>query len=597
MNGATIEEEYQLFQQICLDSDTDEDSTVDYENVRETPLRLRPRPPPEPTKPIVEKYIDFEKYLQENYGNRIKILNRSTFHLIQRPIILFFNHFREKCFYHTEWLDRFYKVSLKYGDRIEFIAADQMDMDLMYPHTNPINFFCYLISPEDESPCVYAIDETKQICEYFDAYKTVENLSKLCENLLDGSLYISQAIPEKQETLVKVCVHSNYNDIVTNSTQDTFLIVGLGIYIPCEENEPNYEQMAEEFQTANIQIVYIDGHRNYVPFKFNANSYPTLLFIPHEDQEDFIRYDRGPRDTENVRDFLQKNMGSQGKHWRQIERMKLQYKPFRLPKGNELHVEELNVYIKDNFPNSIHVLDRNSFRTIKKCIIITFMDFKGHGIKFYLPALQNLYQVAESKYIFGVEYIIADLQDIDILYPTWYEQYMEDLQIDSTIPQVYAIDRMKNARHVDPFKTAASIFYYSYHLIYSGLFHSQPVTVSETNSDKVKTCVAQNLKPSIEQSKIDVFLTIYWGTYRDSNKILNVLEEIADEATCLNVKMIKMDAKLNFVPLEYTYSKYPVHFFITRHNMNDERTIRYISLQQSKDDIFGFIRRNARNES
>lgn len=302
MDCTNIDDDMELFKEICLESDSDEEVITfkSSEFIRRTLPRPRPHPPPEPPSKYMENFGDFEKYIQEKCNKLLKIVDRSTFHRIKRPIIIFFNHFQELFYHHSKWLDIFHRIALKFADRIEFIAGDQLDIDLIHPNVNPLNFFSYFIRPQDEDPTVFAIDENKQIFEYFNIHKTEENLCELCENLLNGSLYASQPIPDKQEHLVRIAVHLNYNVLVANSTKDTLLIVGLGDYQPHEENEPDYEQVAEELKDTNIQLVYIDGDKNYIPFEFYANCYPTLIFISHTDKRDFNHYDRVPRDTENV---------------------------------------------------------------------------------------------------------------------------------------------------------------------------------------------------------------------------------------------------------------------------------------------------------
>lgn len=220
------------------------------------------------------------------------------------------------------------------------------------------------------------------------------------------------------------------------------------------------------------------------------------------------------------------------------------------------------------------------------------MDFKEHGLPHYISSLQKLCQVAQAYHGFGIEYLIADLQDLDVLYIIWYEKYIKDLELDKTIPHIYAIDRMENTYKLEEFKTAASLFYYSCRLNDTGFFHKQLRIVSDNSSSSlVKSCVANNLKPLIQQSKQDIFLTIYWGTYKESFEILNILEEVALGTSNLDIKLYKMDAKLNLVPLEYNHSIYPVHFFIP-HNNGDEETERFTTPHSNKEEILEFIYRN-----
>lgn len=165
MDCTNIDDDKELFTEICLDSDSDEEvsSFKSAEFIRRTLPRPRPLPPPEPLIKYMEKIGDFEKHIQEKFYNLLQIVDRSTFHRIKRPIIIFFNHFRELFYHHSKWLDIFRRVALKFADRIEFIAGDQLDIDLIHPYVNPLNFFSCFIRPQDEDPTVFAIDENKQI--------------------------------------------------------------------------------------------------------------------------------------------------------------------------------------------------------------------------------------------------------------------------------------------------------------------------------------------------------------------------------------------------------------------------------------------------
>lgn len=587
---SSIEEDLELFKEICIETDSDSE-TEDFISFFGKPL---PRPPPEPATEYLEKWIDFEKYIEEKCENRINILDRSRFHNIERPIIIGFNHFRERCYYHTKWLDRFYQLSLIYGNRIEFIVADFMDIDIMYPHSNPISFYCTLVKPENESFYVYTIDERKRMLQYFDAYKTTDSLVELSENLLKGKLYISQPISESQtDHNVRISVHLNFDEMVTNSNKDILLIVGLGGYQPHQEREPDYELIAEELKASNIDIVYIDGDKNYVPFKFNVNCYPTLIFIPYNDKEQFVYFNGSARDTKHVIQFLQDNMGLQGACLRQRQLSALRYKPFTLPENTELHFNDLPRYINEYYPKSFNVLDRKTFDISKgyQCHIILFMDFKGNDLAYYFKTIQIVHQVAEGKHGYGVNYWIADLNDLDVIYPKWYHKYIKDLVYDKCVPQVYAVDRTKRTYKVqDVFKTASSLFYYTYNLIYNNMYYSQLKTAIN-HCDKVISCIADNFEMFIKKCKSHIFLTMYRSIYSESFKLLKILDEMVAEAHSLNVILIKMDAKFNYVPLEYVHSSYPVHFFIPHHK-KDTETIRYKSIAQNKDDILEFIRKS-----
>ncbi|XP_058974191.1 uncharacterized protein LOC105261651 [Musca domestica] len=594
------EEEFRLFRQITIEDDESNQQIIKPKTIirkRKYPPRP-PRLPPSPQQNLHDNYVDFVCYVREKCENKIKILQRSTFQAIERPIILAFNHFREFCYYHQDKLDTLFKLSLQYGDRIEFLVGDQMDMDVLYPNTNPIELLSYSLRPEDQNIQVYAINERKWVYEHFDAYNTEETLAELCENLLNGSIYRSQAIPEPGETLVKICVHLSFEKVVWQSSQDILLIIGYGDYSPRDEYhlkyEPNYEELAKEFVDSNVKIVYMDGDKNYTKFEYNAGGYPTILFIPHNDKNAFIHYMQGARDTENMRNFIKQNVGAQGEKWRQEDRNKLKYKPFSLATDKQLTYEDLGLYVDENFPRSFQLLNRNSLKTDNNCHIIHLFDFQGTPITYYQDILKKIHQVAQGTFCYAVKFLIGDFRDVNIIFPKWYLKHLDNKQLEnSKQPQVYAIDRMKLIYKISDLPTPSSWFYYFVKLHYSQLSYSQtPYTCRPWRRDVVKTCVAENFHTHINNSRHNIFLTIYRSNYIESHKILNILNEIAQEVQDFGVELLKMDVKYNSISVEYSFDTYPVHFFIPKRN-RDEETVRYINKNSSKENILEFIRNNS----
>lgn len=586
MKGEKDKELCRLFDKIYIDNDSDSETT----DCLCSSLCVKPPPlPPREPPPATNIFIHLKNYIKDKCGNKLKILDRSTFYHIQRPIVICFNHFNEKCVYHTKYLDRIYQVSLKYDDRIEFIVADRMDIDVIYQHRNPIDFFSTFVSPEDESLSVYAIDEDKRIQEHFDVYHELESLMNLCENLIGGKLFPSQPISENYENFVKICVHANYDEVVTQSTKDILLVVGLEEY---GRDENDYEKIAQDISAYNVIIVYMNGDKNYVPFEFTVNCYPTLIFIPHNEKDKFIHYLHGPQNTETVLDFIKENISPRGRTLRQREHLKWQYKPFDLPLDIEINCSDLNEYINEFYPNSLKVLDRNTFHTLKESIIIYFVNFQGKGIHFYLETLRLLHQVAEAKCNYDVDYLIADYKDIDIVYPKWYHKHLNTYEIRQENAKVFGIDEKRRLYTTDEFKTPASLFYFTYNMKYSRIYYSQPWSLTRQN-DLITICVAENFKKFTTTSRKNIFLVVYRSSYKELPD-LEIVQAVAAEVQQINVKTFKIDVKYNSVPLEYLYTSYPVYFFIP-HRDQDTGTTRYIKRHPTKEEMLQFIREN--NES
>lgn len=238
--------------------------------------RYKPIPQPKERVKPPEK-IDFELYIKEKCENKIKILKRETFHEIKKPIIIMFNHFREMCYYHKIYLNRLYELAGKYGEHIEFIAADIYDIDIIFPGRSPLSFYSILVRPEDITPYTYAINEHKCIYELMDAYKELDTLRELCENLLKQKLFPSQTIPENNENkLIKICVHHNHEELVEKSTKNIFIIIN---FDKLENNEIQYDKVALALKDYNLDIVYMQAEENYIPFKYYAYCFLLLCIF------------------------------------------------------------------------------------------------------------------------------------------------------------------------------------------------------------------------------------------------------------------------------------------------------------------------------
>lgn len=159
--------------------------------------------------------------------------------------------------------------------------------------------------------------------------------------------------------------------------------------------------------------------------------------------------------------------------------------------------------------------------------------------------------------------------------------------------QVYALDRRKKMIYKSAnLSTASSLFYHGQRLYQGHLFHSQTIAACRTwRRGLLKTCVAENFQKHLKNAKQNIFLTIYRSNYIESHKILNIVNEIAQEVQDLDVELVKINAKYNSISAEYSYDTYPVHFFIPK-GSRDEDTVRYINQNSSKEEILEFIKTN-----
>lgn len=293
------------------------------------------------------------------------------------------------------------------------------------------------------------------------------------------------------------------------------------------------------------------------------------------------------------------NIQPQSENWRKSELAKCHYKPLTLPKDIDIITRDnLKQYLDENYPQSIRILQRQIFTLENISYVIYFCNFQKNGTRYYEDTFRKIHYVASTVTGYWLHYYIADLQDIEIIFPPWYKQYIDYNDLKQTSMQVYAKDRQNFFYKTEDFKTPAQLFYYSFELERTKHFQSLPWAICRNSPEPIQLCVAHSLKIFIEKSKKHIFLTIYWSDYRRSVQILNILNEIAPEVKQENIAMFIMDAKYNSVPLEYVapHHNYPVHFFIPKLKKPDN-TRRYAKMNSSKEDILEFIRTNLRMNS
>ncbi|XP_037826870.1 uncharacterized protein LOC119614835 [Lucilia sericata] len=458
-----------------------------------------------------------------------------------------------------------YKLSLKYSDRIEFIAADMIDMDVMFPGRNPLNFYCRFVRPEDESPNTYAIDEKKRIYTHYDAYYTMDNLWNLCENLLNGKLFPSLPIPENNDTnLVKICVHDNYEELILKSNKNIFLIINLDRY-HYSENEPNYDNVALALKDYNLDIVYMEAEKNYVPFEYHANGYPTILFIPSKDKNNFIYYDQ-LRKEDIIIEFLKKVIQQPDFLLLKQQELKsiISRKSIQVPDNFQIDFKDLPLFLQENFDNRYKVFERKTFKDPERFYnrIMIFMDFPNMKcLARHIQWLDKIYQVVEQAYT--LQFFIADFKDIDIMNTKWKADDL--IKSAQGKPKIYAFDHLWHTYEFKDFNSIPSLFYFTSSLQNGHFYYSQGYS-PENLHQPVKEWTADYFNTFLMKTEKHTFITFYLSGDENAEKLLNLLDLIAEDVKELNVEMVKFDAKLNYVDLEYVQEEYPVHYFISKYN-------------------------------
>lgn len=536
-------------------------------------------------KRIPVEHIDFEKYIKRNCENKIKILERKTFAQITQPIIIIFNHFREKCNFHTQWLDKLYQASVKYGENIEFIAADIMDIDILYPGRNPLTFFSRMKRPENQTPYIYAIDEKKRIHESL-GYNKENGLEELSEDLLNGKLYPSQPIPtDNNQDLIKICVYDNYEEMVLNSKKNIFLIINNE---SLQDFEHNYNELSTIVEDLNLDIVYMEAEKNYIPFEYHINFYPTIIFIPCEDKRNFIYYDGFEKELE----FLKKII-KQPEYLKKLQdeqNASKQSKSVEVSNDFKIAYKNLCHFLREKYNNTIEILDRDVLEKSKCLIFIAFMDFQGKCLAQHIEWLNKLNQLAE---ISAYKFFIADFEDIDVINTKWHSEDIR--QLAQGLPRIYVIDRLNHTYEFGNFNTIAQLYYFADSIEHGDLYYSQ--VYNDRSAEEgvlVKEWTADYFHNLLYNSKNYVFIIFYSSAEvnrEENEKLFNILTDVAQEVKDLNVDLVKYDVHHNYVDLEYTQEYYPVYYFIDKDNKKDSKILN-VDYNLNKDIVLEFIKQN-----
>ncbi|KNC25530.1 hypothetical protein FF38_12968 [Lucilia cuprina] len=458
-----------------------------------------------------------------------------------------------------------------------------MDIDILYTKRNPLSFCSRLVRPENQTPFVYALDERKRVHEH--SIQGEKDIYELCENLLTGKLFPSQPIPENNENnLIKICVHDNYEDLVLNSTKNIFLIIHKH---KNQTMETDYENLALELKDYNLDIILMEAEKNYIPFEYQIKSYPTILYIPHDDKNNFVYYD----DLQNELEFLKKvhEQPQYLKSLQQEQQSKIQCKSVQIAADVRLPFKKLPQFLKDKYDGCFEILDREVIEKSKKLILIAFMNFQGKCNPQHIEWLNKLYQLAEVSVF---KFFIADFEDIDVINTKW--QMEELIESSQGKPKIYALDRLNHTYEFGNFDSILSLYYFADSIEHGDLYYSQ-VYPSDTQETLVKTWTADLFYSLLYSTKKHIFITFYSSLDEHAENILNLLELLAKEVKELNVELVKFDIELNYVDLEYAQKKYPAFYFISK--LNKRHSLHYADNDLNFDKMLNFIKMNVEENS
>jgi len=154
----------------------------------------------------------------------------------------------------------------------------------------------------------YPLDNQLELSEH--------NLDNFVQDFLNGKVkpeIKSELLPKKGDNSVTKVVGLNYQTIVMDEEKDVLIQFCTDWCPPCKRFAPTYEILAKYYDADpvvknQVTIATIDAEANYFPDR-DVKGFPWFKFYPADRKESPIPY-FGPRDLENMRDFIRDN----GKH-------------------------------------------------------------------------------------------------------------------------------------------------------------------------------------------------------------------------------------------------------------------------------------------
>jgi protein disulfide-isomerase A1 len=168
----------------------------------------------------------------------------------------------------------------------------------------------YLGLTANQQPLAFLVDSRNPLKKYkYEGELTVDAIAEFTGKWKDGQLkpsLKSEPIPSDPfDGSVRVLVGKNFAEVVYDTTKDVFV----EFYAPwcghCKSLAPEYERVAETFQSEeNVIVAKMDSTGNEVD-GISISGFPTLKFYPANNKAG-IDYN-GDRNEQGITEFIRKN--------------------------------------------------------------------------------------------------------------------------------------------------------------------------------------------------------------------------------------------------------------------------------------------------
>jgi len=184
-------------------------------------------------------------------------------------------------------LNRIRPVAKEFQGKLHFVACDRDDSN-----------FREMNLDKEQKFQVAVVDGEKLYKSAINALNK-EEIKAFAQLFVDGKAeqYIkSEDIPAPVKSgEVEVVVGKTFEEIVTKTETDTFIVA----YAPwcghCKALLPTWEKLANEYNVAGgkVRIAKIDATNNFVPSNFEVRGFPSIFWVPAGKGDKPQKYDGG----------------------------------------------------------------------------------------------------------------------------------------------------------------------------------------------------------------------------------------------------------------------------------------------------------------
>jgi len=194
-------------------------------------------------------------------------------------------------------LNRLRPVAKEFQGKLHFVAADRSDHNFEEMNLN-----------KDEKYQVAIVDGDKMYKSDLTTIKK-EDIKAFAQSFVDGKAeqYIkSEDVPAPVKSgEVEVVVGKTFNDIITKTETDTFVVA----YAPwcghCKALLPTWEKLAKKYNVegGNVRVAKIDATNNFVPSNFEVRGFPSIFWVPAGKGDKPMKYEGG-REMEDFEKYI-----------------------------------------------------------------------------------------------------------------------------------------------------------------------------------------------------------------------------------------------------------------------------------------------------